>query len=45
MFAVIFEVTPKEQGKDDYLKLAAHLKTMLENREGFISIEMVRKPD
>ena len=39
MFAVIFEVTPKEQGKDDYLKLAAHLKTMLENREGFISIE------
>lgn len=39
MIAVIFEVTPTAEGKDEYLKIAAELRQFLENREGFISIE------
>ena len=39
MFAVIFEVKPKEEGKEEYLKIAAELRKFLENRDGFISIE------
>ena len=39
MFAVIFEVKPKIEGKEEYLKIAAGLRRFLENREGFISIE------
>ena len=39
MFAVIFEVTPKSEGKEKYLKIALELRKFLENREGFISIE------
>jgi heme-degrading monooxygenase HmoA len=39
MFAVIFEVKPKIEGKDEYLKIASKLSKYLENREGFISIE------
>ncbi len=39
MFAVIFEVTPKREGKEEYLKIASELRKFLENREGFISIE------
>jgi heme-degrading monooxygenase HmoA len=39
MFAVIFEVTPTIKGKDQYLKIAAELRKLLENRDGFISIE------
>ncbi len=39
MIAVIFEVIPKEENKQEYLDIAAQLKPMLENREGFISIE------
>lgn len=39
MFAVIFEVTPKQEGKESYLQLAAGLRSFLENRDGFISIE------
>lgn len=39
MFAVIFEVTPTQEGKTEYLEIAAHLKQFLENRDGFISIE------
>ena len=39
MFAVIFEVKPKQEGKDEYLKIAAELRNFLENRDGFISIE------
>jgi heme-degrading monooxygenase HmoA len=39
MYAVIFEVWPSKNGKDEYLKIAAQLKLFLENREGFISIE------
>ena len=39
MLAVIFEVTPTEEGKSEYLKIAAKLRSFLENRDGFISIE------
>ena len=39
MIAVIFEVIPKEEGKSEYLKIAAKLRSFLENRDGFISIE------
>lgn len=39
MFAVIFEVYPKIEGKEEYLKIAADLRRFLENRDGFISIE------
>ena len=39
MYAVIFEVKPKIEGKDEYLKIAAQLRRFLEGRDGFISIE------
>lgn len=39
MLAVIFEVTPTVEGKAEYLEIAAELKTFLEGRDGFISIE------
>ena len=39
MIGVIFEVWPKAEHKDDYLKLAAELRSVLENIEGFISVE------
>ena len=39
MFAVIFEVWPTAEGKEEYLEIAAELRSFLENREGFISIE------
>jgi heme-degrading monooxygenase HmoA len=39
MLAVIFEVTPTEKGKLEYLKIASKLRSSLENREGFLSIE------
>jgi heme-degrading monooxygenase HmoA len=39
MIAVIFEVEPSEQGKATYLEHAARLRPMLEQMEGFISIE------
>lgn len=39
MFAVIFEVKPTAAGKDEYLKIAVNLRTFLEDREGFLSIE------
>ena len=39
MFAVIFEVTPTRDGKEEYLKIASELRHFLEDREGFISIE------
>ena len=39
MFAVIFEVKPTVEGKDEYLKIASELRQFLENCEGFISIE------
>lgn len=39
MIAVIFEVTPKESGKDQYLAIAANLREHLADIPGFISIE------
>ena len=39
MYAVIFEVWPTKEGKNEYLQIASKLKEFLQNREGFISIE------
>ncbi len=39
MHAVIFEVWPKEQGRQEYLDIAAALRPRLEQIDGFISIE------
>src|SRR5690242_15669370 len=39
MIAVIFEVNPKKGRKEDYLNIAAELKSLLEEIDGFISIE------
>jgi heme-degrading monooxygenase HmoA len=39
MFAVIFEVEPKPDGKQEYLDIAAALRPELEKIDGFISIE------
>jgi heme-degrading monooxygenase HmoA len=39
MIAVIFEVIPHPEHKQAYLNIAAHLRPMLDEIEGFISIE------
>ncbi len=39
MIAVIFEVEPAEGHREAYLDLAAKLKPMLEEIDGFISVE------
>jgi heme-degrading monooxygenase HmoA len=39
MHAVIFEVWPKEEGRQEYLDIAAGLRPLLEKIDGFISIE------
>ncbi len=39
MIAVIFEVWPTTEGKEEYLQIAAELRGFLEDRDGFISIE------
>lgn len=39
MIAVIFEVVPKETQKQVYLDIAASLRPLLEEIDGFISIE------
>jgi heme-degrading monooxygenase HmoA len=39
MHAVIFEVWPKEEGRQDYLDIAAALRPRLEEIDGFVSIE------
>lgn len=39
MMAVIFEVEPAEGRKDEYLDIAAEMRPMLEEVEGFISVE------
>jgi len=39
MLAVIFEVYPTEEGKGEYLSIAASLREFLKDRPGFISIE------
>jgi heme-degrading monooxygenase HmoA len=42
MYAVIFEVEPKDGREADYLDLAAALKADLEKIDGFISVERFR---
>lgn len=39
MIAVIFEVEPAEGRKDEYLDIAADMRPMLDEIEGFISVE------
>jgi len=39
MLAVIFEVEPKDGKKSGYLDIAADLRPLLEQADGFISIE------
>jgi heme-degrading monooxygenase HmoA len=39
MHAVIFEVWPKEEGRQEYLDITAALRPRLEEIDGFISIE------
>ena len=39
MIAVIFEVEPTSEGRDEYLSIAAELKPLLDHIDGFISIE------
>jgi len=39
MIAVIFEVTPREGCRDAYLEIAAQIKPLLEQIDGFISVE------
>src|SRR5580698_8004295 len=39
MIAVIFEVWPKPEHKQEYLDLAAELKPILQTIDGFISVE------
>ncbi len=39
MIAVIFEVWPKEAGRQEYLDIAAALRPLLDGVDGFISIE------
>ena len=42
MYAVIFEVEPEPDRVEDYLDLAARLRSELEKIDGFISIERFR---
>ena len=39
MIAVIFEVLPKSDQKDAYLSMAAEMKTLVDQIDGFISVE------
>lgn len=39
MLAVIFEVYPGKEGKEEYLQLAGELRSMTEKFDGLISIE------
>ncbi len=39
MHAVIFEVWPKSEAREDYLGIAADLKEVLQEVDGFISVE------
>jgi heme-degrading monooxygenase HmoA len=39
MIAVIFEVYPREGHKEEYLEIAAHLRPLLDDIDGFISVE------
>lgn len=39
MIAVIFEVWPETDRRQDYLEIAAELRALLESSDGFISVE------
>ena len=39
MIAIIFEVFPKSSKKDEYLRLAAEMRSLVDQIEGFISVE------
>ena len=39
MIAIIFEVFPKSRKKDEYLRLAAEMRSLVDQIEGFISVE------
>ena len=39
MIAIIFEVWPREGGRDEYLDIAASLRPHLEAIDGFVSVE------
>ena len=39
MIAVIFEVVPRTGRRDDYLDIAAELRPLLDEIDGFVSIE------
>ncbi|QSO53587.1 antibiotic biosynthesis monooxygenase [Alicyclobacillus curvatus] len=39
MIAVIFEVVPEDERKQEYLDIAADLRPLLDDIDGFISIE------
>ena len=39
MIAIIFEVWPREGGRDEYLDIAASLRPDLEAIDGFVSVE------
>lgn len=39
MIAVIFEVRPADGRKEEYLAIAARMRPMLEQMDGFISVE------
>lgn len=42
MTAVVFEVEPSQDGDDAYLEHAARLRPLLEQIDGFLSIERFR---
>lgn len=42
MIAVIFEVEPADGRKQDYLDIAAEMRPMLDDVEGFISVERLQ---
>ena len=39
MIAVIFEVRPRDDGREEYLDIAASLRAELERVDGFVSVE------
>ena len=39
MIAIIFEVFPKSRKKDEYLRLAAEMRSLVDQIEGFLSVE------
>ena len=39
MIAIIFEVFPKSRKKDEYLRFASEMRSLVDQIEGFISVE------